>query len=153
MSGDALNHLFLSLIPFRLMHQKYVDLVTASRDRARFENFMRVEQWIFDSPHQAGVAFLQFVVWFYQENRLAGNRLEIGKRAHQGPPEASAALGRLFGNNDYTALELDLGQSVATSALEPDAKCRRLSPSGSLSTLESLAHDESKRLHKLFLET
>ncbi len=126
-AGDALNHLFLSLMPFRLMHQKYVDLVTGSADRARIENFMRVEQWIFDSPDQAGAAFLQFVVWFYQENRLAGNRLEIGgrkvelrtlrlpilnligKRDHLVPPAASAALGRLVGSDDYTALELDLG--------------------------------------------
>ena len=31
---------------------------------------MRVEQWIFDSPDQAGAAFQEFVLWFYQENRL-----------------------------------------------------------------------------------
>jgi polyhydroxyalkanoate synthase subunit PhaC len=48
-SGDALNQLFLSLMPFRLMHQKYVDLLAGSPDRDRIENFMRVEQWIFDS--------------------------------------------------------------------------------------------------------
>jgi polyhydroxyalkanoate synthase len=126
-SGDALNQLFLSLMPFRLMHQKYVDLVTGSTDRARIENFMRVEQWIFDSPDQAGAAFREFVVWFYQENRLAGNRLEIGgrkvdlrslrlpilnligKRDHLVPPDASAALQRLIGSADYTALEFDLG--------------------------------------------
>src|SRR5579863_6184266 len=126
-SGDALNHLFLSLMPFRLMHQKYMDLVTGSTDRARIENFMRVEQWIFDSPDQAGAAFREFVVGFYQENRLATNRLEIGgrkvdlralrlpilnligKKDHLVPPAASAALGRLVGSDDYTALEFDLG--------------------------------------------
>jgi poly[(R)-3-hydroxyalkanoate] polymerase subunit PhaC len=126
-SGDALNHLFLSLMPFRLMHQKYMDLATGSTDRARIENFMRVEQWIFDSPDQAGAAFREFVVGFYQENRLATNRLEIGgrkvdlralrlpilnligKKDHLVPPAASAALGRLVGSDDYTALEFDLG--------------------------------------------
>ena len=40
------------------------------RIEARIENFMRVEQWIFDSPDQAGAAFREFVRWFYQENRL-----------------------------------------------------------------------------------
>ena len=88
---------------------------------------MRVEQWIFDSPDQAGAAFREFVVWFYQENRLAENRLDIGgrkvdlrtlrlpilnligKRDHLVPPEASAALKRLVGSRDYTALEFDLG--------------------------------------------
>lgn len=126
-SGDALNQLFLLLMPFRLMHQKYVDLLAGSTDRARIENFMRVEQWIFDSPDQAGAAFREFVVWFYQENRLMRNRLEIGgrkvdlralrlpmlnligKRDHLVPPGASAALERLVGSDDYTALEFDLG--------------------------------------------
>lgn len=126
-SGEALNQLFLSLMPFRLTQQKYVDLLARSVDRAGFENFMRVEQWIFDSPDQAGAAFREFVTWLYQENRLALNRLEIGgrkinlhdlqlpilnligKRDHLVPPDASAALQRLVGSEDYTALEFDLG--------------------------------------------
>jgi polyhydroxyalkanoate synthase len=126
-SGDALNQLFLSLMPFRLTQQKYVDLLAGAPDRARIENFMRVEQWIFDSPDQAGAAFREFVQWFYQENRLMLERLEIagrtvelrdlplpilnliGKRDHLVPPESSAALQRLVGNADYTALEFDLG--------------------------------------------
>jgi polyhydroxyalkanoate synthase len=126
-SGDTLNQLFLSLMPFRLTQQKYVDLLAGSLDRARLENFMRVEQWIFDSPDQAGAAFREFVMWFYQENRLAQDRLEIGgrkvdlrslrvpilnligKRDHLVPPQASIALRGLMGSDDYTALEFDLG--------------------------------------------
>ena len=126
-SGDTLNQLFLSLMPFRLTQQKYVELMAGSADRARVENFMRVEQWIFDSPDQAGAAFREFVTWFYQENRLAENRLEIsgrkvdlralrvpilnliGKRDHLVPPDASLALQGLVGSKDYTALEFDLG--------------------------------------------
>jgi polyhydroxyalkanoate synthase len=126
-SGDVLNQLFLALMPFRLTHQKYVDLLTGSPDPARLENFMRVEKWIFDSPDQAGAAFQEFVRWFYQENRLVQRRLTIGgrdvdlhalkmpilnligKRDHLVPPEASAALQRLVGSEDYTALEFDLG--------------------------------------------
>jgi polyhydroxyalkanoate synthase len=126
-SGDTLNQLFLSLMPFRLTQQKYVDLLAGSPDKARLENFMRVEQWIFDSPDQAGAAFREFVMWFYQENRLAQDRLEIGgrkvdlrslrvpilnligKRDHLVPPQASIALQGLMGSDDYTALEFDLG--------------------------------------------
>ncbi len=125
--GDALNLLFLSLMPFRLTQQKYVDLFSGVPDRARLENFMRVEQWIFDSPDQAGAAFREFVVWFYQENRLVRERLEIagrkvdlrtlrqpvlnliGRRDHLVPPAASAALRRMIGSEDYTAIEFDLG--------------------------------------------
>ncbi|MDP9171177.1 MAG: alpha/beta fold hydrolase, partial [Acidobacteriota bacterium] len=126
-SGDALNQLFLSLMPFRLMQQKYMHLLAANPDRAQIENFMRVEQWIFDSPDQAGAAFREFVTWFYQENRLMQNQLTIGgrkvdlralrlpmlnligKRDHLVPPEASLALQRLVGSPDYTALQFDLG--------------------------------------------
>jgi polyhydroxyalkanoate synthase len=126
-SGDALNQLFLSLMPFRLTQQKYVDLLAGIPDRALVENFVRVEQWIFDSPDQAGAAFREFVLWFYQENRLMRDRLEIagrkvrlrdlhlpvlnliGKRDHLVPPAASSALQGLVGDADYTALEFDLG--------------------------------------------
>jgi polyhydroxyalkanoate synthase subunit PhaC len=126
-SGDALNQLFLSLMPFRLMHQKYMELVRGAADRARIENFMRVEQWIFDSPDQAGAAFRDFVVWMYQENRLARGSLEIagravdlkslqlpilnliGKKDHLVPPASSEALKRLVGSRDFTTLEFDLG--------------------------------------------
>jgi polyhydroxyalkanoate synthase len=126
-SGDVLNQLFLLLMPFRLGQQKYIDLLMAEPDRARVENFMRVEQWIFDSPDQAGAAFREYVVWFYQENRLLVNRLEIagrkvdlrgmrrpllnliGRKDHLVPRAASSALQGLVGSEDYTALEFDLG--------------------------------------------
>jgi len=126
-SGDALNGLFLSLMPFRLSHQKYAQLLRGGAERARIENFMRVEHWIFDSPDQAGAAFCEFVVWFYQENRLMRDQLEmggrrvslrslrvpvlnlIGTRDHLVPPEASTALQGLVGSQDYTLLEFDLG--------------------------------------------
>jgi polyhydroxyalkanoate synthase len=126
-SGDALNQLFLSLMPFRLTQQKYMHLLAGSPDRAHIENFMRVEQWIFDSPDQAGAAFREFVTWFYQENRLVQNCVAIGGRKidlralrlpmlnligtrdHLVPPDASLALQRLVGSTDYTALEFDLG--------------------------------------------
>ena len=109
-SGDVLNQLFLSLMPFRLTQQKYLDLLAPDLDRAKIENFMRVEQWIFDSPDQAGAAFREFLTWCYQENRLAAGHLEIagrtvdlqalhapllnliGKRDHLVPPAASLAL-------------------------------------------------------------
>jgi polyhydroxyalkanoate synthase len=88
---------------------------------------MRVEQWIFDSPDQAGAAFQEFVVWLYQENRLVRHQLEIagrkidlraltlpvlnliGSKDHLVPRDASAALERLVGSKDYTALEFALG--------------------------------------------
>lgn len=125
--GDVLNLLFLSLMPFRLTQQKYVDLLSGSTDPAHIENFMRVERWIFDSPDQAGAALREFLTWFYQDNRLvkggltiAGQGIDlrtlrlpilnlIGKRDHLVPPDASRALRHLAGSEDYTEMEFDLG--------------------------------------------
>jgi polyhydroxyalkanoate synthase subunit PhaC len=126
-SGDVLNQLFLALMPFRLSQQKYADLLRGKPDRARIENFMRVERWIYDSPDQAGAAFREFVVWFYQQNRFVHGGLEIGGRSvdlrslelpilnligtrdHLVPPASSAALRGLARSRDFTTLELDLG--------------------------------------------
>lgn len=125
--GDALNQLFLALMPFRLMQQKYVELWRSRPGPEKLRDFMRMEQWIFDSPDQAGAAFREFVTWFYQENRLARGTLRIagravelgalempilnliGARDHLVPPAASAALERLAGSADVTTIELDLG--------------------------------------------
>ena len=125
--GDLLNAAYVSLLPFRLLQQKYVNLLDVGSDQAQMENFMRMEKWIFDSPDQAGAAFQQFTRWFYQENRLLKGTLEIGgrqvdlrnikqpvlniygKQDHLVPPSASAALEKLVGTTDYMALGMDVG--------------------------------------------
>jgi len=125
--GDLLNAAYVSLIPFRLLQQKYVNLLDAGNDAAQMENFMRMEKWIFDSPDQAGEAFRQFARWFYKENRLLRGTLEIGgrrvdlkrvvqpvlniygKQDHLVPPAASSVLEGLLGSRDYFALGMDVG--------------------------------------------
>jgi polyhydroxyalkanoate synthase len=104
-----------------------MELFMGAPDQAAIETFMRVEQWIFDSPDQAGAAFQEFVVWMYQENRLVQNALEIagrhvdlraltipvlnliGSKDHLVPRDASLALERLIGSKDYTVREFALG--------------------------------------------
>jgi len=125
--GDVLNAAYVALLPFRLLQQKYVNLIDAGSDQAQMDNFMRMEKWIFDSPDQAGAAFAQFARWFFQENRLLRGTLEIGgrrvdlrqvrqpvlniygKQDHLVPPAASTALESLVGSTDYMALGLDVG--------------------------------------------
>jgi polyhydroxyalkanoate synthase len=67
--GQLLNAAYVSLMPFRLLQQKYVNLLEVGADVPAMENFVRMEKWIFDSPDQAGEAFRQFARWFFQENR------------------------------------------------------------------------------------
>ncbi len=126
-SGEMLNVAYVSLMPFRLMQQKYVSLVDILKDPRQVENFMRMEKWIFDSPDQAGEAFRQFTKWFFQQNRLmkgsvelGGTRVDLkqitqpvlnifGKQDHLVPPSASRPMDTLIGSKDYTAFEMDVG--------------------------------------------
>jgi polyhydroxyalkanoate synthase len=125
--GAMLTGLFLSLAPFRLMHQKYVGLLDHVLDAAEAERFVRMEKWIFDSPDQVAMATAQFVQWFYQENRLIHGSVELGgrrvnlqrirqpvlniyaKQDHIVPPSAVTALRRYIGSRDYTEEAVDTG--------------------------------------------
>jgi polyhydroxyalkanoate synthase len=125
--GELLNWTYLSLKPFRLMGQKYMDLVNMLDDKEKAKNFMRMEKWIFDSPDQAGEAFRQFAKQFYQQNGLVKGTVTIGdirvdlKKItmpalnifaaddHLVPPESSKALRGLIGTRDYTELEFPGG--------------------------------------------
>jgi len=125
--GELLNWTFLSLKPFRLMGQKYMDLVNMLDDTEQARNFMRMEKWIFDSPDQVGEAFKQFTKQFYQENGLIKGTVRIGGETvdlqnitmpvlniyaasdHLVPPDSSKALEGCIGTDDYTAIEFPGG--------------------------------------------
>ncbi len=118
--GELLNWAFLALKPFRLVSQKYVNLVEILDSREKALNFLRMEKWIFDSPDQPGEVFREFVRQFFQENRLMTGEAEIGGKRidlhalkmpilniyatqdHLVPPAASLALGDCVENDDYT---------------------------------------------------
>ncbi len=120
--ADLMNWCYLTLKPYRLLQQKYVGLTDILDDSAELENFLRMEQWIFDSPDQAGTAFREFIKDFYQGNKLVNGGLSIGGRAidprridmpilniyaeqdHLVPPDASRALKRIVGSRDYSEL-------------------------------------------------
>ena len=125
--GELLNWTYLSLKPFRLIGQKYMDLVDMLNDTEQARNFMRMEKWIFDSPDQVGEAFRQFTKQFYQENRLIKGTVRIGEQVvdlqnitmpvlniyaatdHLVPSDSSRALEGCIGTDDYTAIEFPGG--------------------------------------------
>ena len=120
--GELLNWTFLSLKPFSLTGQKYVDMVDLLDDPNKVRNFLRMEKWIFDSPDQAGETFRQFAKGFFQNNGFINGGIMIGNREvdlknlvcpvlniyalqdHLVPPDASKALDGLTGSKDYTEL-------------------------------------------------
>lgn len=125
--GELLNWAFLSLKPFRLSGQKYLDMVDILPDPDKAANFMRMEKWIFDSPAQAGETYREFIKQFYQQNLLVKAGVRIGKHTvnlenitvpilniyarddHLVPPDASRALAGCIGSDDYTELEFPGG--------------------------------------------
>lgn len=127
LQGDVLNALFLSLKPFQLMQQKYLRFIDGLDDAAATAMFLRMEQWIFDSPAIAARACREFARDFYQGNALARGGLRIGLREvrldrltmpllnvyarddHLVPPAASRALGALVTAAPYAEHELPGG--------------------------------------------
>lgn len=120
--GELLNWTFLSLKPFSLTGQKYVNMVDLLDDPNKVKNFLRMEKWIFDSPDQAGETFRQFVRDFYQRNGFINGGIVVGDHAidlkditcpilniyalqdHLVPPEGSKALNGRTSSQDYTEL-------------------------------------------------
>ena len=123
-SGDMLNGLFLSLKPYRLTQQKYLRFVEQLGDASAVAMFLRMEQWIFDSPALAARACGEFARDFYQGNKLLTGELQLAGRGidlravnmpvlniyarddHLVPPAAARALRALVGTNDYTEVEV-----------------------------------------------
>lgn len=120
--GDLMNWTFLSLKPYELMGQKYLNMVDIMDNEKVLKNFMRMEKWIFDSPDQAGETYRQFIKEFYQQNLLIKGGVTIGQHQvdlknitmpvlniyaqddHLVPPSASKPLKKYIGTKDYTEL-------------------------------------------------
>ncbi|HXH02044.1 MAG TPA: class III poly(R)-hydroxyalkanoic acid synthase subunit PhaC [Candidatus Competibacteraceae bacterium] len=120
--GAWLNGLFLFLNPDRLLGWKYIDLVERMVDEQALRDFLRLEQWIFDSPDLAGPALVQFARDCFQGNALLHGRLKIGRRRvdltritqpllniyaerdHLVPPAASRALAGRTASRAYREL-------------------------------------------------
>jgi len=115
--GEVLSVGYLMLRPFMKI-SKYIDILEVMDDRDKVENFLRMEQWILDSPAQAGECYRQFVKELYQKNKLVEGGLEIGEEKvdlknitmpllniyasddHIVPPNASTPLNDLVGSAD-----------------------------------------------------
>jgi polyhydroxyalkanoate synthase len=125
--GDLMNFGFLMLQPFQLMIQKYVDIIDAVDDKDKLLNFLRMEEWIFDSPDLAGEAYREFVNNFFRDNKLITGEVTLGEQQvnlknitipvlnvfaekdHLVPPPSSQALKQYVGTKDYTEAPFPVG--------------------------------------------
>ena len=127
MPADILNFGFLLLNPARLMIDKYKTFMSKMEDKTYVENFLRMEQWIFESPDVPGETFRQFIKDCYQDNLLIQNKMKLGDQVvdltnitmpllniygrydHLVPPEACNKLTGAVGSSDVKDICLDTG--------------------------------------------
>jgi polyhydroxyalkanoate synthase subunit PhaC len=127
LSGKWLNALFLSLKPFRLMSEKYVQFIDNVSNLEKRDNFLRMEKWIFDSPDIPAETARKFVKELFQQNKLIKDEFYIGHQKielrklklpifniyglqdHLVPPAASMALADYISSNDYQELAFQGG--------------------------------------------
>jgi polyhydroxyalkanoate synthase len=125
--GDFLNLAFFMRSPFHRNARKYVDMLDAFETDKGARNFLRMEQWTYDSPDQAGEAYRQWVRDCCQHNCLVQNKLFVGDRrvdlaAVAMPvlnvyaekddlvtPASTVALERYVGSDDYRTLSYPVG--------------------------------------------
>lgn len=117
--GQMLTEAFKTLMPMRLGLQKQLDLPKQLSTEEKALNFLRMEHWIHDSPDLCGKAFMEFMQWFFEENRLINGTLQIDNQTvelknikqpilnifaqadHLVPPAAASALADLTSSKDY----------------------------------------------------
>lgn len=125
--ADLMNAAFVLLKPFELLIDKYVGFGAGMSDPAYLENFMRTENWIFDSPDQEGETIRQFVNDFYVDNKLIKGEFTLGGKAvrlenitcpllvicakydHLVPPSATKPLLDAVGSTDKEFHMFDVG--------------------------------------------
>lgn len=125
--GYILTHAFKTLMPMRLGLQKQLDLPKLLANREKALNFLRMERWINDSPDLCGQAFIEFMQWFFEENRLIEGGLQLGNRTvdltaitqpvlniyaqgdHLVPPASASALKDITSSLDYQEAPLPGG--------------------------------------------
>ena len=125
--GEFLDAGFAMMNPIDNVIAKYVTLADNIDDEDFVANFTRMEQWLRDGIDVSGRAFVEFVTWIYQENRLAEGTLEldgmtvdpeaiempvlqiIGEYDHLIPPESSTPFNEIVGSDDVTTNTFSTG--------------------------------------------
>jgi polyhydroxyalkanoate synthase len=124
--GEFLNTGFDMLKPMSKI-RKYLALPALLTDPNALLHFLRMEQWVSDSPAQAGETYRQFIKDLYQQNKLVKGTLEIGGRTvslkkitapvltvfakddHIVPPATTTPLNDHIGSTDKQLLEFPGG--------------------------------------------
>jgi len=118
---------FQSSKPFKQGIDKYINLVNRINDDKFVQNFLRVENWLYDTPAVPGETFRQWVKDIYQKNllihdgiKIGNKRIELGKinipvlnviaeKDHIVSPGCSRALNDKVSSTDKTVMMFPTG--------------------------------------------
>ena len=125
--GDMMNQAYTLLQPFTLNINKYINMVNIMGDSDKLADFLRMEQWIFDSPDQPGETLRKFLKDLFQGNKLVKGQFMMGDRTVNlknitmpvlniyaefdtlVPPVSSKALFEHIGSKDVQELTFPVG--------------------------------------------
>ena len=121
-SGQIIKQLFLSLNPIKLGALKSLDMLDYAEDVTKMQTFLRMEQWINDSPDQAAVAFQEFCDLFFMNNSFITKNL-IMRNEHIDLCDIRVPILNIFARNDHI---VPIESASALKALVPNAKYQEL---------------------------
>lgn len=125
--GWMLNQMFFGLkspVQHILKYQRALEEID---NKEKTDNFLRMEQWIYDTPNVPGRAFVQYVSLFYQQNLLIKGQFTLGDKVVNLknitmpvfniyaalddiiPPSASRDLHQYINSSDYQELVFNGG--------------------------------------------
>jgi polyhydroxyalkanoate synthase len=79
-SSQVISQLFKTLKPFQLSRDKYRRLKHLVSKKENLDTFLRMEKWLNNGPDLAGLAAHEFMINFYQQNRLHKGTLTINEK-------------------------------------------------------------------------
>ncbi|MEO1888524.1 MAG: class III poly(R)-hydroxyalkanoic acid synthase subunit PhaC [Cycloclasticus sp.] len=79
--GELISQLFKTLKPFQLSREKYRHMEHLIAKKENLDTFLRMEHWLNSGPDLTGLAAREFLIDFYQKNRLYNNTLTINEEA------------------------------------------------------------------------
>ncbi len=127
-SGDVMNNGFLMVKPMQRL-DKFYSFANMMDDKTKMANFLRMEQWIFDSPAQTAECYRKFITDMYLNNSLVKNEFQIAGRTvnlknitmpvltiyakhdHIVPPAATKPFNDLIGSKDKELFEFPGGHA------------------------------------------
>lgn len=126
--GAFLNQIYAALKPLQLGVLKEMELGRSIKDPASAELFLRMEQWINDSPDLAGRAAVEFAETFFKGNGLIQGSFAVESKTVNLTAIRSPIL-NIFGSNDH--LVPPASSQALKSAIDPKTPYEELAlPAG-----------------------